>query len=378
MKRIYYILFLATALISCEKPISEFQSKNFIKFFGSGYESRGNDVIELSGGGYLLAGYDKLNGTDQQIFVAKVDENGNLIWSKTYGNSDNWEEGKIVKEVSDGFLIAGISKTNSGAGIIHSFIMKTSFDGDSLWYKEFGDPTYNIVVNDIAVNDNNIFVTGQSNKLDANITEFYSAKLDNSGTRVWEFSNFPKTNSFFKRIFIQGDDNLLLIGYYGVSKVISIVSVLQSNGNAITTENTTVLDESIGDAYFADDQLYLLKNTQSGSCLTKLNAGFGQVWLSETFNSVLGRSIAYNDDGTLMVCGDIDEGGLSKIKFIKVNADGTVYMNVDYFKTFLGTARKIIQTKDKGLILVGSTNATYGINVQLIKTDKDYFMLKNN
>lgn len=379
MKRVYYILFLSAILISCEKPISVFQTENFIKFFGSGYESKGNDVIELSDGGYLITGYDKVNAIDHQVFAAKIEKDGNLVWSNTYGNSNYWEEGKIVKEVSDGFIIAGISKSNSGTSIIHSFIMKTNVYGDSLWYKEFGDPTYSIIVNDITINGSSIYVAGLSNKSDASVTDFYRAKLDTSGVLIWGISNFLKTNSSFKRVFVH-DDNLLLAGTYGVSKVISIVSVLQSNGNAISSENTTTVNESVGDACLASDQLFLLKNSQAGgSNLSKLSSGNSEVWLSETFNSITGKSIAYNDDGSLMICGEsLDDGGFPIIKFIRVNADGTVYMGVNYYKSYLGTVEKVIQTKDKGLILIGATNATYGTNVQLIKTDKDYFMLKNN
>src|SRR3989339_794940 len=79
MKRNYYVYILAVMLFSCEKPIYEFQSHNFIKYFGSGYESKGNDVIEISDASYVLTGYDKVNGFDYQVFAAKVDKNGNMI-----------------------------------------------------------------------------------------------------------------------------------------------------------------------------------------------------------------------------------------------------------------------------------------------------------
>jgi len=255
--------------------------------------------------------------------------------------------------------------------------MKTSFDGDSLWYKEFGDATYNIVVNDIIVTSSNIFVAGQSNKTDVNKTDFYVAKLDLSGVFIFNKSGFIASNSSYQRLFLQPEDNLLFIGTYGEDKVVSMVSVSQSTMNETNPFNTTTINESAADACLAGDQLYLLKNGQSGgSNLSKLNSDNSEVWLSETFNSVVGKSVAYCSDGSLMVCGEaVDDGGFSIIKFIKVNADGTVYMNTDYFKTFLGTAEKIMQTKDKGLIMVGATNSTYGTNVQLIKTDKDYFML---
>jgi len=362
-------------LFSCEKPISEFQSQNFIKFFGSGYESKGNDVIELSDGGYVITGYDKANGSNSQIFAAKVDKNGNLIWSNTFGEMNVQKEGKVVKEVSDGFLIAGTSLGSSG--ITHSFILKTNAYGDSLWYKEFGDPSYSIVVNDFVVSSSNIFVAGQSDKTAVNKTDFYKAKLDLSGVLIYDKSSYTGTNSSYKRIFLQQGDNLLLIGTLN-DNVISIVPVVQSTMNENNPYNTVIANETAADASLNGDQIYLLINNsiQSSFKVSKLNLSYSEEWHTESISSIVGKSVAYNDDGTLTICGESILEGNSIINFIKVNADGSTYYGQQYFRTFQGTVGRVIQTKDKGLIMVGTTNETYGKNVQLIKTDKNYFMLK--
>ena len=374
MKRSCFIFFLATLFISCEKPISDFQSKNFIKFFGSGFESKGNDVIELSDGGYVFTGYDKINISDQQIFAGKVDKNGNLIWSNTYGKNNAKEEGKIVKVVSDGFLIAGTSiPTNSS--IIHSFIMKVDTYGDSLWYKEFDDPSYSIVVNDILVTSSNIYVVGQSYKSNASKSDYYRAKLDISGEFIYGKSSFLASNSSYKRIFQQQVNNLLLIGIFGGNNVISIVPIDQNTMNETSPTNTITDNEIAADATLNGDKLYLLINkNQTSLKLSKLNSGYIEEWQTETINSITGKSVVYNIDGTLMIGGEsVDDLGNSLINFIKINVDGSLQQ---FYRTFHGTIGRLMQTNDNGLIMVGTTNETYGKNVQLIKTDKDYFMLK--
>lgn len=363
-------------LISCEKPISDFQSKNFIKFFGSGFESKGNDVIELADGGYVFTGYDKTNASDQQIFAGKVDKNGNLIWSNTYGKNNAKAEGKIVKAISDGFLIAGTSiPTNSS--ITRSFIMKVNTYGDSLWYKEIDDSTYSIVVNDILVTSNNIYVAGQSYKSNASKSDYYRAKLNTSGELLYGKSSFLASNSSYKRIFQQQDNNLLLVGTFGESNLISIVPIDQNTMNETSPTNTVTPGETAADATLNGDKLYLLINkNQTSLKLSKLNSGYIEEWQTETINSITGKSVVYNVDGTLMIGGEsVDDLGNSLINFIKINADGSVY-NGQTYRTFLGTIGRLIQTSDNGLIMVGTTNETYGKNVQLIKTDKDYFMLK--
>ena len=363
-------------LFSCEKPISDFQSKNFIKFFGSGYESKGNDVIELTEGGYVITGYDKTAGGDNQVYITKVDQNGNIIWEKTYGSKDCKEEGKVVKEVSDGFIIAGISLPNASS-ITHSFIMKIGLTGDSTSYNEFGDITYSIVINDMVVSSSNIFIAGQCNKTSTIRTETYAAKLNLSGilVRPQIYPNNELVNHNFDRVIQKGNDSLLFVGNWMYNKIAIIRSGMEISLDY--AKNLLNAGESYADARLNENNLYLLSNpTLSSTRLTKLNL-FTQEWQTETINEVTGKSVAYNEDGTLMVCGEKTVAGNQEINFIKVSAEGSTD-GTQVFRTFSGTAGKLIATKDKGLILVGSTNSTYGVNIQLIKTDKDYFMLKNN
>ncbi len=373
MKRFYYILLLAGLFFSCEKPISEFQSQNFIKFFGSGYESKGNDVIELSTGGYLMTGYDKINGTDQQVIVVKVDENGNLIWSNTYGQTKNIDEGKVVKEVSDGYLIAGTFKDDV-INITHSFILKIDFNGNQIYLNQFGSSDYNITVNDIIATDQNIYVAGSSDISMVGATDYFVSRLDNLGVKVWDKSFSVAKNSSYKRIFIK-DGNLLVIGDDGIENRISITPIdvnTSSPGDAVYTGDS---NDKIFDASLAGDELYILSTGSVNTKLFKLNSSNSVVWDYES-SIIKAKSVAYNEDGSLIVCGESEVEGNSQIHFIKINTDGTIYKNEDYFRFFKGTVGRLINTKDNGLLLIGSTNDTYGMNIQLIKTDKDYFMLK--
>lgn len=370
-------------LFSCERPISEFQSANFIKFFGSGFESKGNDVTELKDGGYILTGYDKIeNGSDQQIFVVKVDLNGNLIWSNTYGNSTSSEEGKIVREVSDGFLLAGNSLDNSG--ITHPFIMKTDVYGNSVWYKEFDNSAFSVYVNDIYIKDSTIYVAGQWNSTNNVKSDFYSAKLkllpEDSVKLEWPSSpsaTYPESGSFFRKVFIK-NESILLVGTEATengSDKISVVT-LKGSGNPVSVNSETTPDGFACDVSFDTGQLFVLTNSSSGMQLSKLNKNYDIEWQTELIDTIYAKSLARNEDGTFMVCGESLKEGTSLINFIKVDTLGSTENGKESFRTLQGTVGKLSQTKDKGLILVGTTNPIYGAMVQLIKTDKDLFMLK--
>ena len=376
MKKIYCIFLITVLFFSCDKTITEFQSRNFIKYFGSGYESKGNDVAELSDGGYVFTGYDRVNGADNQVFLTKVDVNGNPVWSNTFGRPGYNETGKIVKETSDGLIIAGTSTGISG--VTHSFIMKVSIYGDSLAYNEIGNPDYKIVVNDILISNSDIFMTGLCDTANNGKTDYYAARLKSAGDNVsvdWDkIYFFDGSNNFFQNIFIQ-DGELLLIGSHGAVGKTSIIS-LQENGNPVNFEISEALDGTVADAMVIDNQIFVLTNTNTGTQLSKLNQSHTIDWETEIINSVTGKSIIYEDDGTFMICGESLEEGNPAINFIRVDAAGSAEYGQESFRTLAGSVSRGLHTQDNGLILVGSTNSTFGANVQLIKTDKDLFLLK--
>lgn len=376
MKRVYYTILFTSILFSCEKPISDFQSKNFVKFFGSGYESKGNDVIELSGGGYLVVGSDLVNSNDYQIYACKIDADGNLIWSNTYGDVALKDEGTTVKEVSDGFIISGTSV--EAGGLVHSFLMKINQYGDVRWTKFVGKQDFDITVNDIVVEGNSIYLAGSSDTLLANKTDFYISQLDTSGNKKWESHFQIGLNSSFQKIFIR-NDKLILVGMHGTTGEASIFKMPKEFfGGSDTIVEVGNVNEVAIDAYSSGSRmLILLNNGILNSALVNVNSQLDQVWRTDDINSIVAKSVTLKNDGTAIIAGENTLDGITYINFIKVDNNGEVYHGNDVFRTFQGNVGKVQKTNDDGLILVGTTASTFGKTIQLIKTDKDYFMLKN-
>lgn len=372
MKRLYYILIITAVLFSCEKPISDFQSDNFIKIFGSGYKSKGNDVIELSGGGYLITGYDVLNNSDQMIYVAKVDKNGNLVWQKKYGIVGNVNEGKVVKEVADGYIIAG---TSMKAGITYPIIVKLDFDGNEIFTKEHKGKKYSITLTDIVIVDNNISISGYSDSTKTGQTDNFIALLNESADTLWTQSWAYATNSLLSRVFYKNNE-LLFLGTYGLNNCISVAEIPKTYFS-ISNYKPVGSDETLVDAAVSYMGLFTLsKSTSAKTKLTLLNDSYAPIW-SYVNNDLEAKSLTFRYDGTVLICAEKDDNGINYIHFLKVS-NGALSNGDGFFKTFPGTVSKMIETRDKGYILIGSTNDTYGMNIQLIKTDKDFFMLKNN
>ncbi len=97
-------------------------------------------VDMLKDGSAVLTGMIYLNalGNIADVFLLKIDPNGNTLWFKTYGFTFQ-EYGRSVKVTKDGgFIIAGY--TNSyGHGDWDACLLKTNSNGDLSWAKTYGD-----------------------------------------------------------------------------------------------------------------------------------------------------------------------------------------------------------------------------------------------
>jgi VWFA-related protein len=111
------------------------------KFMGLHYEPYNCKIIETSDGSFLLAGGSIENNIDSSkshggydFFVAKLDFNGVLLWSKFYGGSKDDFATSIIKSNEGGYLVGGFTSSDNGdvsenKGKEDCWIVKLSSEG---------------------------------------------------------------------------------------------------------------------------------------------------------------------------------------------------------------------------------------------------------
>ncbi|MDQ7797353.1 MAG: DJ-1/PfpI family protein [Candidatus Edwardsbacteria bacterium] len=142
-------------------------------------------LVPTGGGGFGLTGfvYPDGGGTPD-IFLAKVDSGGSLLWAKTYGGT-GWECAYGMAETPDsGFIIAGYT-TSAGAGSRDIWLIRTNSLGDTLWTKTIGDSLVEVGRSIALSPDGGFVVGGHTDSRGAGEDELFLVKTDSLGDTLW-------------------------------------------------------------------------------------------------------------------------------------------------------------------------------------------------
>ncbi len=97
---------------------------------------------QTSDGGYILAGWTTPLGNDASYYhedamLIKTDENGNEVWDNSFGGG-GYDRSYSVQQTSDGgYILAGFTKS-LGDGFSYAWLIKTDENGNDIWDRTFG------------------------------------------------------------------------------------------------------------------------------------------------------------------------------------------------------------------------------------------------
>jgi hypothetical protein len=100
-----------------------------------------NAMVGTRDGGALLTGYSDSQDV-MDIHVVKTDAEGNEVWTKTFGNKPFYDFGNAVFELADGScFVVGTTKSIVDRRVIYNndvYVAKLDPDGSVLWEKSYG------------------------------------------------------------------------------------------------------------------------------------------------------------------------------------------------------------------------------------------------
>ena len=169
------------------------------KTIGGEYLIVGFSLTQTSDGGYAIAGYTYSFGAGKSdVYVIKLDANGNLQWTKTIGGKKR-DVGRSLIQTSDGgYAIAGHS---FGAGGNDVYLVKLDANGNLQWTKTIGGPNgegillFHVPDDIIQTSDGGYAIAGGTKSFGAGGMDVYVVKLDKNGNACCAVSQTSQVGS---------------------------------------------------------------------------------------------------------------------------------------------------------------------------------------
>ena len=301
-------------------------------FGGSAYDSSAS-VQLTNDGGYVVIGYTWSSGAGSDVWLIKTDDNGTQSWNRTFGGIRDDKGYSIWPTIDFGYIIVGETWSLNMGGDV--WMIKTDVNGNEQWNKTFGgvkvDHGYAIQ----QTIDEGYIIAGSTESFGAGDFDVWLIKTDAEGNEMWD-------KTFGRGGFDQG------------------LSVQQ------TTDGGYIITGSQTDSSDGRQNVWLIKTDTNGN--EQWNTTFGGT------QDDYGYAVQQTADAGYILVGETWASGAGgEVWLIKVNADGERIWDKTYGGTYTDWGVSIQQTTDEGYIITGST-MSFGAEYQdvlLIKTDEN-------
>lgn len=235
------------------------------------------------------------------IFILKLDSDGNYVWAKNIGGFGDDSGGNITLDDSGNIYTTGTFRSStidfdpgagtqnfSSTGSSDAFILKLDASGSFTWAKTIASSNSKTIAGLVLDNLGNIYTTGyfqetidfNPNSGTANLSsagdfDIFVLQLDAAGDFIWAKNMGGTSNDFSQALAVDASDNVYTTGYFqGTSDFDPNAGIenLSSNGNrdvfvsklsrpTLTISTTTLSDLSATILNVSDTQNFTISGS---------------------------------------------------------------------------------------------------------------------
>lgn len=436
-----YTLLLAVLLIfSCNRQddlaFNDEQTftgnKVWSKTFGGSDFEEIHGVIATQDGGFIVVGDTKSSNGDitdkrfalEDIWLTKYNSDGNLVWSKTYGGSQDDIGYSIVENLDGSLVVAGYSKSSDGEvpsnlGMHDFFIFKTDAQGNLIWKKSHGYMSHDHAHKIIQTSDGGYFVVGfvdyaglgkfsNPNEVMHGVGEFYGIKLDSNGNKLWDKYFGGTQNDRVFDVVEANDGGFVMAGYsesndfdvtdnngsydywvvkvnligdlvwkksYGGSELDQAFGIAKNiNNTYIITGTSNSMDGNISSNNGAND-IWVINIDDNGKLLWEKSFGGSGFDTSNSIRMISNGNFLISGH-TRSMDGQITENkGQNDFWAFTISPNGKLLWQKTFGGSSFDFAYDAVELKDKGFVIAGQTESN-DFDITTNKGLSDLFIVK--
>jgi hypothetical protein len=182
------------------------------KTYGTGNWEQINDAVFASDSGIVMVGMTQaLVGGGSDIYMARLNQNGDTLWTKTIGGVGQDVANSIIN-VEDSMFIVGGEYFNQDSLLSKGFLMKINQNGQVVWMNEIGD-NGSFGITDVTLFTNKIYATGWKWDPLLNEHDNYSGRYELNGALYFESVFVNQGDVILDELTFNGNLSKLYIGY---------------------------------------------------------------------------------------------------------------------------------------------------------------------
>lgn len=302
-------------------------NKEWSRTYGGNKNDDSHSLIQTSDGGYILAGYTYSYSSDQDMWLVKVGSNGNEEWNRTYDSGGDEYAETVVKSSDGGYALAGKKRIrSSGSDRSNTVLIEVSPTGDKEWSKTYDSGGMYHSPRSMASTSDGGYILATDKSSDIWLT-----KVDSEGNKEW-------TNT------------------YGGNRGEYTYAVVQTSDGGYALGGTTY---SYGSG---SSDFWLVKTDLSGNMEWEKEFGGSE--------SEFAHSLMQTSDGGYAITGytESHSDGNWDMWLVKTDSSGAEEWNKSYGGSNDDYSESIIQTSDGGYAVAGTKSYRSNGDMWLIKT----------
>jgi len=352
------------------------------KTFGGSLDEKIGTIVKTNDGGMIVVGHTNSSDGDINkqydqidIWIIKIDSQGNKVWSKTIGGSKNDYGTSIIATTDGNFIISGYTESSDGIvssnfGLHDFLVVKINSSGDVIWSKNYGFSGHDNAHKIIQTSDGGYFVVGFSEY--SGIEGSGGTQNNGEGHEIGHKGVLHGSGEFIG-VKIDSQGEFMWYRYFGGTQNDRVNDVVEANdGGFVMVGFSESSDFDINNNKGSYD-FWVVKLQNNGSLAWKHNYGgsgidqaFGVVKTNNNSYLIVGRSNSDDKDISVSL------GGFDAW-VIHIDDHGHLIWNKSFGASEFDSAEQIRMLSNGNFGIVGNTRSNVNNS---IKGENDFWFLE--
>ena len=323
--------------------------------YGGDRSCTGQSVVVTSDGRYLIAGtIESEVGSDMDVYLLCVDEDGNELWARSFGTPLDEYGGQLLETADGGYVIVGNSVDRNDvvadpgaagyagfAGRSNAYVLRTDADGREIWSRRF-ETVDNVIASGGAITDEGgVVILSYILRYPVDDNDVRLFKIDADGDEMWS-RRWEEGKASGYDLISTSDGGFLISGARSFSedssyeKADALLIKVDQDGNEIwlTTFGEPDMVETAHVVTEVADGSYVCVGWQERDLYTWIDdillAAFdchgALLWesVTPTVKHNMYGALCQHPDGSYVVVGSASRAGRPfRVQLLKIDPEGT-------------------------------------------------------